>query len=136
MNKGCPSCGSKNLRPSQSDNILESIGSLFGFGPVRCRECEHRFSEAKLWLPTVHYARCPKCFREDLSDWAEKYFYPPFYSRMLLHVGAKAHRCSVCRNNFVSFFPRKREFTPSWKVKKNSAIPEASGKSGPVNIET
>jgi hypothetical protein len=90
-----------------AESPLESVKSLVGFGPVRCRDCDLRFSEAVLWLPGLRFARCPKCFREDLNEWAEKYFYPPWYKTMLVYVGAKRHRCSKCRYNFVSFFPRK-----------------------------
>jgi len=107
MIRGCPGCGSKDLRPSQAESPLESAKSIFGFGPVRCRGCDLRFCETALWSPLIRHAWCPKCFREDLNDWAEKYFYPPWYKRLLIYVGAKKHRCSRCRYNFVSFLPRK-----------------------------
>ncbi|MCC6536136.1 MAG: hypothetical protein IT162_01205 [Bryobacterales bacterium] len=73
-----------------------------------------------LWLPGMGYARCPGCLREDLTDWEEKYYYPPRWQQALLHFGAKAHRCAVCRKNFVSFRPRRREFVPSWKTRKTT----------------
>jgi predicted Zn-ribbon and HTH transcriptional regulator len=107
MVRGCPGCGSKNLRPSLAENAWEAVKAVLGFGPVRCRDCDLRFSEAKLWVPGLHYAKCPKCFREDLHDWSEKYFYPPWYRSMLVYLGAKKHRCPKCRYNFVSYFPRK-----------------------------
>lgn len=78
-----------------------------------------------LLLPGMGFARCPGCLREDLTDWEEKYYYPPRWQQALLHVGAKAHRCAVCRKNFVSFRPRRREFVPSWKTRK-SDIPRAA----------
>jgi len=116
-------------------NPWEGFLSLLGLGPIRCRDCEGRFSEALLWLPGIHYARCPKCFREDLSDWAEKYFYPPWYKRIFLYFGARRHRCSTCRVNFVSFFPRKRDFSPSWKAKKDAAVKSSDDLSHTVQSE-
>jgi hypothetical protein len=76
-------------------------------------------------LPSIGSANCPKCFRQDLTDWEEKYNYPPRWQQALLHIGAKAHRCAVCRLNFVSFRRRKSDFVPSWKQKK-----QAGGEAG------
>jgi hypothetical protein len=56
--------------------------------------------------------------RQDLSDWAEKYYMPGKFYRMLVHFGAKRHRCSACRVNFVSFFPRKAEYVNPAKLKR------------------
>ena len=114
----CPKCGSNRLRFSRSRNLWQRFCSAIGYCAFRCKDCNHRFTEGILWLPGFHMARCPKCLREDLSDWSEKYHYPPRYQRALRHVGWKAHRCSICRHNFISIFPRKRQFAPSWKVKK------------------
>lgn len=71
--------------------------------------------------------------REDLSDWSEPYYYPPKYQRFLLNFGAKAHRCSVCRVNFVSFFPRERAFEPSWRMKPSAG--ETGPQGNPVKSE-
>lgn len=76
-----------------------------------------------LLLPGMGFARCPGCLREDLTDWEEKYYYPPRWQQALLNFGAKAHRCAVCRKNFVSFRPRRREFVPSWKTRKADTGP-------------
>ena len=70
------------------------------------------------------YARCPRCLREDLCDWEERYYYPPRWQQALLHFGAKAHRCGACRVNFVSFKRRRREFEPSWRRKPSQTNPE------------
>jgi predicted Zn-ribbon and HTH transcriptional regulator len=118
---GCPRCGSQRIRSAQNANVWESLRAFLGLGPVRCRDCESRFSEARLWIPGLIYARCPKCLRQDLSDWAEKYYYPSKLLRVLTYVGAKRQRCPACRVNFVSFFPRRREFVPSWKRKNAEA---------------
>lgn len=36
----------------------------------------------------------------------------------MLPVGAKAHRCAVCRVNFVALGRRRSEFVSSWKQKQ------------------
>ena len=84
---------------------------------MRCRDCGHRYQEGIVWIPGMGYAKCPTCLREDLTDWEEKYAYPPRWEQALLHIGGKAHRCAVCRKNFVSFLARRREFVPSWRQK-------------------
>jgi hypothetical protein len=78
------------------------------------------------------YAKCPRCLREDLSEWEEKYYYPPRWQQALLNIGAKAHRCAVCRVNFVSFRRRKMEFVPSWKKKQQMMA--AAGRKGPAAV--
>jgi len=118
MSLACPSCGSKNLRFSPRKSAWETVLSLLGYCSVRCRDCGHRHRDGFLGLPAIGAANCPRCFRQDLTDWEEKYYYPPRWQQALLHVGAKAHRCAVCRLNFVSFRRRKSEFVPSWKLKQ------------------
>lgn len=84
-----------------------------GFCAVRCRDCGYRFTKGLLWLDGLTHARCPRCYRTDLTDWDEPYYYPPSYVQALLKIGAKAHRCRYCRVNFVSFFNRKRPELPA-----------------------
>lgn len=103
---------------------------MVGYCAVRCRDCGHRFQEGILWLPGMGYARCPRCLREDLCDWEERYYYPPRWQQALLHFGAKAHRCGACRVNFVSFKKRSRQFEPSWRKKP------ALGGATPIQPET
>lgn len=103
--------------------MWESVLALFGYCAVRCRDCGHRFQEGILWLPGMGYARCPRCLREDLCDWEERYYYPPRWQQALLHFGAKAHRCGACRVNFVSFKKRRRQFEPSWRKKPGPGGP-------------
>jgi hypothetical protein len=43
---------------------------------------------------------------------------PGKFYRMLLNFGARPHRCSACRVNFVSFFPRKAEYVNPAKLKR------------------
>lgn len=124
MLSACPKCGSRNLRFSNRQSVLDRILSVFGYCAVRCRDCDHRYREGILWLPGMGYARCPRCLREDLCDWEERYYYPPRWQQALLHFGAKAQRCGACRVNFVSFKRRRREFEPSWRRKPAGANPE------------
>jgi hypothetical protein len=112
MRPSCPTCGSTNIRLSKNRNWMEWLGGWLGVYPARCRACGERFRDGT-WAPSW-FARCPKCFREELSDWAEPYRYPTA-SRWLLKLGAKAHRCSPCRYNFVSFLRRRSNYVPSWR---------------------
>ena len=124
----CPQCGSGKVRFSRSRTPWEKLCTFIGYCRFRCKECGGRFSEGILWLPGMHFARCPRCLREDLSDWAEKYYYPPWYQQIWLKVGAREQRCPACRVNFVSFLPRRRQFVPSWKESKpDDTRPEAAG---------
>jgi predicted Zn-ribbon and HTH transcriptional regulator len=100
---------------SRARTPLEDLSKIAGFCPVRCRDCGHRYTKALLWLDDFWNARCPKCYRTELSDWEEPYYYPPRYLRLLLRIGAKGHRCKKCRYNFVSFMNRKKPAVPDWK---------------------
>jgi hypothetical protein len=120
------------LRISKRKSVWEGLLSIIGYCPVRCRDCLHRYSEGIVWLPGMGFARCPRCLREDLADWEEKYYYPPRWQQALLNIGAKAHRCAVCRVNFVSFRRRRIEFVPSWKRKPQTASQAADGSEAPI----
>jgi len=111
----CPECNSPNIRFSRSKTLSEKILSMAGFCPARCRDCRARFRLAVLWSADF-VAHCPRCFSDRLVDWSEPYHYPPRWQRLLLKVGAKGHRCSLCRVNFISFLPRRSRITePAWK---------------------
>jgi DNA-directed RNA polymerase subunit RPC12/RpoP len=136
MDLQCPSCGSTQLKARHAHGTWKKFKSLLGFGTIRCLSCDHTFPESATWLSGIPYARCPRCFRDDLSDWAEKYFYPPVWSRMLLYVGAKGHRCPACRVNFVSFLPRRRAYSPSYKQPSGAEATPDSTVSDTVNHES
>lgn len=136
MGVECPECGSRRVRFSKRRGILESFASAVGYCPVRCRDCGHRFWHGLLFNFRLPYAHCPQCLRQDLSDWAEKYYMPGKFSRMLLHFGAKAHRCSACRVNFISFFPRKAEYVNPAKLKRMAEMQQAGvGRRGESETE-
>ena len=56
------------------------------------------------------YARCPLCYRIDLSLWKPEQYHVPLWWRLLLNLGAKPRRCEACRKNFVSFRPCKKMY--------------------------
>ena len=51
------------------------------------------------------YARCPRCYRQELTTWSLQYYNPPTSTMLKLHLGAQRYRCAACRCNFASFKP-------------------------------
>jgi hypothetical protein len=66
------------------------------------------------------YARCPRCYRQELTKWTPHYYSPTRWTRFLLKIGAHARRCPVCRCNFASFKPPKEDF--SWRHQVRETI--------------
>jgi len=119
LNLTCPECGSRNIRSSLSRTVGERIMKAFGFFQLRCRDCDARFKH-QIWDPlNSFFARCPRCYRQDLSTWSRDYYRAPTLWLLQMKLGARAHRCEYCRNNFVSFRPAKMKF-----VRKAGAPPE------------
>jgi hypothetical protein len=116
MSVHCPKCGSRSLRFSRTRSTAERLWKIVGVRPLRCRDCHTRFVE-KTWSPTdLAYARCPKCWRMDLSRRSGEHLQAPAYMLLALKLGAKAYRCEYCRCNFVSLRPRKERFSfHPWK---------------------
>jgi len=80
---------------------------------MRCKRCDERW-ETSTWSDSAwRYARCPRCYRQDLTYWNESHYSPPLSVRLFLALGAKHIRCAACRYNFASFKPRKERF--AWK---------------------
>jgi hypothetical protein len=109
MVSDCPSCGYTNIRSSKPRSIAERVANIFGMCHFRCYRCGRRFLRQVILLPNLRYARCPKCLRQDLTDWSEKYYYPGGLSNFWIWMGAGEQRCEPCRHNFVSFFARRPE---------------------------
>jgi hypothetical protein len=108
LDVSCPQCGSKHIRASKQLSAVERLAELFGVVHLRCRECDERFTAGLLEFRNWVYARCPLCYRLNLTGWRlEKYIVPRRW-KILLALGAKARRCDSCRCNFVSFRPVKR----------------------------
>ncbi len=59
------------------------------------------------------FARCPRCYRQDLTTWSLEYYHPPTSTALKLKMGANAVRCAACRCNFASFRPIKAKF--AWR---------------------
>jgi len=96
--------------------------ALIGVYPLRCRRCRTRW-ETSVWASGAwKYARCPRCYRQELTTWSEQYYRPPRWTVILLRLGATPYRCAACRCNFASFRPCKERF--SWR-KSNAAEPQS-----------
>ncbi len=128
----CPNCGSHANRNSRSRSLRERLACLAGVFPRRCMKCNARF-QVGIWSFTdIRYAKCPRCYSSKLTDWSEPYYYPPKLVRTLLWIGGKAHRCSGCRLNFISFRGRKK-VKPASKPLQGLAPP--SGGEAPRSAE-
>jgi hypothetical protein len=103
----CPKCNSRDVRSSLSQSIWESTKKLLGYFPLRCRDCDERWTQPIWDLLNVMYARCPRCYGLELSLWAPNFYRPPLLWKAQLAIGAKPRRCEFCRTNFVSFRPCK-----------------------------
>ena len=62
---------------------------------------------------TWKYARCPKCYRQELSTWSEHHYAAPLWTAIQLRLGAAPYRCAACRCNFASFKKCKEKF--AWR---------------------
>jgi hypothetical protein len=107
----CPNCGSRNLRYSRFRHFTERLWVWLGIRPLRCRDCRYRFVDRTWRFSHWRYARCPHCWRMDLSLWNEKGAHIGWFSAWRLKLGAKPFRCEYCRLNFVSFRGRHERFS-------------------------
>ena len=117
----CPNCKSKNVRSSLSKSFWETASKVLGFFPLRCRDCDERWTQPIWDFLNVIYARCPRCYGLELSLWQPCYYRPPAAWTMMMKFGAKPRRCEFCRKNFVSFRPCKIRFVR--RKPKSSATP-------------
>ena len=121
MQLNCPNCGSRDARVVHRRGFKEWLRGLFGVYPLRCRRCQTRWLtsmwESGAWL----YARCPKCYRQELTTWNEKFYNPARSVVIKLSLGAKRYRCAACRCNFASFRRRKGKFT--WRHQERPYTP-------------
>lgn len=126
MFEACPSCGSRRLRGSHARNRSERFWSAVGFVPVRCSDCAERFTQSLWQFGNWQYARCPRCYRLDLSIWSESHYIVSWDMRLLLTLGAKKFRCEICRHNFVSF-QRRKERSNFDRYRKNDPAADLQG---------
>ncbi|MEO7145629.1 MAG: hypothetical protein ABI165_19205 [Bryobacteraceae bacterium] len=113
MRVPCPSCGCNDVRLSERRGILEHFKTIFGIYPLRCKRCEHRFVDGLWSIRYWRYAKCPKCYRMELSTWSEQYYSPRAGTIFAIRMGGTPYRCERCRCNFVSFRACKEKF--SWR---------------------
>ena len=107
----CPKCGGKRPRLSKARGTKEKILRWLGFYPVRCEECNQRFTDSVWRFSEAIYGRCPRCYRMDLGTWDPRYYTPPQKQLVAMALGASRYRCEACRCNFVSFRRLKEKST-------------------------
>jgi hypothetical protein len=113
MQLSCPKCGTREIRISHKYGFGEHFKALFGVSQLRCRRCRTRWSTSVWAEGAWRYARCPRCYRQQLTTWSEQYYHPPRWTTFQLRIGATPYRCAACRCNFASFKPCKEKF--SWR---------------------
>ncbi len=94
---------------------------------MRCGDCGTRFTQKLFQFGDWMYARCPRCYRLDLTSWSEEHYIVPWNIRLKLALGAKKYRCEVCRCNFASFRRLKERFSFCRYQKKEKPLETKSG---------
>ncbi len=107
----CPNCGTRKIRPSRARNVIEHFRTFFGVYSLRCTRCDTRFKERIWHFGDIKFARCPRCYRLDLTTWQEAHYHPPMGVVLLLRFGAKPYRCEACRCNFASYRAMRQRFS-------------------------
>jgi hypothetical protein len=98
---------------------LEQLKAWCGIYQLRCRRCQKRW-ETSVWSDGAwKYARCPRCYRQELTTWSEQYYHSPAMMTVQLRLGATPYRCAACRCNFASFKECKERFM--WR--HNTRVP-------------
>ena len=99
--------------------VVARIGG--GGTPLRCRRCNMRW-ETSVWDDgDWKFARCPKCYRQELTTWSEHYYNPGSWITLKLRLCATPYRCAACRCNFASFNKCKETF--SWRHQERLRTP-------------
>jgi len=106
----CPVCGTENPRSVRTNGLLEIFLTLFGLYAFRCENCARKFLARPIGVRGVAYAKCPKCYRMDLTVWDPKYYRCGWWMNLKISFGANRWRCEPCRTNFVSWRPRKARY--------------------------
>ena len=126
MRLECPKCGTRDARVSGQKTLWESVRTLFGVYPLRCPRCRTRWSTSVWDQGAWKFARCPRCYRQELSTWSEQYYRAPLWTVLLLRMGATPYRCPVCRCNFASYRPCKERL--SWRTRTERPQEESRSK--------
>jgi hypothetical protein len=102
----CPGCGASTVRRSRRISVGEGLRMMLGIYPFRCIGCGERFW-ANVWMfNSWRWAKCPRCLNLNLTDWPKRHYHISTWSQIMATLGSKKHRCTRCRNNFMSFRPR------------------------------
>ena len=127
MQLSCPQCGTRDVRVSHRRSLGEVVRALIGIYPLRCRRCRARW-ETSAWADGAwKYARCPRCYRQDLTTWSQQYYHPPSSVSFLLRIGATPYRCAACRCNFASFKKCRERY--AWRKPQPATQPAESAPS-------
>lgn len=113
MQIACPKCGTRETRVSHRQSFGELLKTLIGIYQMRCRRCRARWETSTWENSSWKYARCPRCYRQDLTTWSLDYYNPPASILWKLRLGAKRLRCAACRCNFASWKPVRDK--KAWK---------------------
>jgi hypothetical protein len=133
MQLSCPKCGTRDIRMSHRRTLPELLRGLVGIYPLRCRRCRYRW-ETSVWSDGAwKYARCPRCYRQELTSWSEQYYHPPRWTVILLRLGATPYRCAACRCNFASFRRCRERFTWRHETHLDPASSETQAENGPAS---
>ena len=92
---------------------------------MRCRRCRARWQTSVWHAGAWRYARCPRCYRQELTTWSEQYYNPPAWTTLLLRMGATPYRCAACRCNFASYRPCKEKLSWRNRAQKDGTPPPA-----------
>lgn len=106
----CPSCGSSEIESLETRGFREIALALLGSYAFRCNHCSRDFLSRPIGLGSLFHAKCPRCYRMDLTIWQPKRYRAHGWDRIKLNLGAHAWRCEPCRCNFVSFRSRKEKY--------------------------
>jgi DNA-directed RNA polymerase subunit RPC12/RpoP len=106
----CPICGGRKVRSERTRGLREKLLALAGYFAFRCLSCSARFLDKPLGLASTAYARCPKCYRFDLSTWDPSRYRTTTWISIRLWFGAHRWRCERCRINFASWRPRRQKY--------------------------
>ncbi len=131
MQLTCPNCGSRDAKVARRRGFKEIIEGIFGVYPLRCRRCKTRWLTSMWESAAFLYARCPKCYRQELTMWNEKFYNAGRAVSLKLRLGAKPLRCAACRCNFASFKRRKGKF--AWKHQERPFTPPQAEPDSEVN---
>jgi hypothetical protein len=124
MKLTCYHCGVRDAKVSHPKGIVEQLKAWVGIYQLRCRRCQRRW-ETSVWANSAwKYARCPRCYRQELTTWSEQYYHSPRITTIMLRLGATPYRCAACRCNFASFKECRERFM--WRHKTHTELPPGS----------